>query len=90
MDVVLIALSLGALAENTSGVMVVRLIRVMRVNSRDFNFTCLAHSSLSDDGVGCSDLRKAAVSENIDHGSHIVHCPDAERLHNRDDFHCDM
>ena len=32
MDVVLIALSLGALAENTSGVMVVRLIRVMRVN----------------------------------------------------------
>ncbi len=30
MDVVLIALSLGALAENTSGVMVVRLIRVLR------------------------------------------------------------
>jgi hypothetical protein len=32
MDVILIALSLGALAENTSGVtvMVVRLIRVLR------------------------------------------------------------
>jgi hypothetical protein len=90
MDVVLIALSLGALAENASGVMVVRLIRVMRVNGRDLNFTCLANSRLSDDGVGCSDLRKAAISESIDHGSHIMHCPDAERLHHGHDFHCDM